>query len=62
MEDLADYFAKITEEFPPLDHSEIPFTYDREVKDLNPTGVAERLIDMKKSKSSVTIDPLSRFV
>ena len=62
MEDLADYFAKITEEFLPLGHSEIPFTYDREVQDLNPTGIVERLIDMKKPKSSVIIDPLSRFV
>ena len=61
-DDLADYFARISEEFPPLDVENIPKTYDREVQNISPGAIGERLVLKKKPKSSVSIDPLSKMV
>ena len=61
-DDLAEYFAGISAELPSLNTSAIPKTYDRPILDLTVEQVTEKLTQLKKPKSSVTIDPLSRFV
>ena len=60
--DLADFFGGISNEFQAFEPQRIPEMYDRPITPLAENDVAQRLIGMKKPRSSVTIDPLSRFV
>ena len=55
-EELADYFAGIAQELPPINDHDIPTTYEREVRELTEEEVLERLVAMKKSKSYVSSD------
>ena len=61
-EHAADYFSSISQEFPPLDLTSIPTSYDLPVEDIRQSDIADRLCRMKKPGSSVEIDPLSRFL
>ena len=56
-EDLADFFAGISQTFPPLDCSSLPRTFDRPMHLLTECEVMERLRSMKKPSSAVPIDP-----
>ena len=62
LEDMATYFASISEEFAPLDRNQIPSTFDRPPLQVSPQQVLDRLVEMNKPKTSISIDPLSRFV
>ena len=62
LEDMADFFGTISNEFRPLHRDEAPATYDRPILKLSTQQVNDRLTDMNKPKSSITIDPMSRFV
>ena len=62
LEELADYFAAISQAFPPLDRSKIPITYDRPVVLVDEVTVAQRMMDLKRPSSSVSIDPLPKTV
>ena len=61
VEELATYFANISQPFPPLNTERIP-TYDKPIRTLKVEQIAERLRQMNKPKSAVSIDPLPRFV
>ena len=62
-EDLADFFAKISNEHPPLDKENLPRAEKhREIVDVTVTEVCSRLVHLKKPKSAVSIDPPTRFV
>ena len=61
-EDLADYFSAISAGLAPLSRGAICPTYDRQVEDIEIKTVAEKLKAMKKPQSSVSIDPLGRFI
>ena len=56
MEELADYFSSISQEFQPLQQQDIPRTYDREIHPLTPARVAERLRTIKTPTSTVPGD------
>ena len=57
-EELADYFAAISQTFDPLDRDLVPITFDRPVPTLAKATVEARLSKMKKPSSAVTIDPI----
>ena len=61
-DDLAVYFSSIAQEFPDLDRAKITRTFDRPIHPVTTQEVAMRLCSMKKPKSSVRIDPLTRFL
>ena len=61
-EEMAKYFSGISQVFAPVDQSVIPRTHDREVRTLTEQEIIDRLTHMKKPKSSVTGDPLSKLV
>ena len=62
-EELADYFAAISQEFLPLNMKAIPKPdKQRTVNDVTTTDVASRIVHMRKPKSCVSIDPPPRFV
>ena len=57
VEEVADFFANISQEFSPLNLTTIPHVdRDREIQDIPTTDVISRLVHMRKPKSSVSID------
>ena len=61
-EEMAEYFGKISQKFAAVDRTELPRTFDRPIADLSRQQITDRLTEMKKPRSSVTGDPLTRFV
>ena len=57
LEELADHFGTISNEFKPLNMGRI-----RPLRNITAQDVIDRLCGMKKPKSAVTIDPLPWFV
>ena len=61
-EELVDYFAAITTNEDAPDDNTTPTTYDRELPQIEEEHVTERLIEMKKPKSYITIDMPAKVV
>ena len=61
-EELADFFAGISQSFPPLNVDRLPRAQDREIHHLTIQEVMNRLSKMKSPKSAVSIDPLPRLL
>ena len=61
-ENLATYFSSISGNFSPLDRSQIPKTFDRDVTDITEDVVADRLRSLRKPSSCVEIDLLAKCV
>ena len=59
---MAGYFATISNEFEEIDNTKLPLTYHRDPLQLSQQAVLDRHVEMNKPKSSVSIDPLTRFV
>ena len=62
LEDMANFFTEISGEFLPLNKERLPFTYNNVKRTVSVREVLDRLVEMKKPKSSVSIDPPSRFI
>ena len=56
-EEMADFYAKISQEFTPLQTSEIGRTYDREKRKLTAQEIGKDLKGLTLPKSYVTYDP-----
>ena len=56
LEELANYFNEITNEFYQLTIQDLPFTYDRQVSTLHPAEIEKVLRGIKKPKSMVPGD------
>ena len=61
-DELADYYSTISREFPPLTKKDVPTTYDRVINEINQDLVCERLKQLKKPKSHVSIDLPNKIV
>ena len=55
-DEVAEYFNRISREFEPLQPSEIPFTYPREIPRLTTAQVEDMIKKAKKPRSRVEID------
>ena len=61
-EEAANYFSHISQEFRPLSREDLPLSFDVLVQDLTVEQVSADIKSIKKPKSSVEIDPITRFV
>jgi len=61
-EELAAYFTDISDEFMPLDPSDIPLTHDRELPQMEPYQIAGKLRSFRKPTSRVEIDLFPQLV
>ena len=59
---MAEYFGQISQQFATVNAALLPRTYDRPVSALMQQQIVDPLTEMKKPRSSVTADPLTRFV
>ena len=62
VEILADYFSAISNKFAALRPEDIPATYDREVRQIMEQQVLSRLVEIKKTSSAVSIDPMPKYI
>ena len=56
LENCADFFSEISNDFAPLKPDDLPSTYNRPIDDLDPVLVSVALSKMKTPKSIVSID------
>ena len=56
VDELAEFFSKVTSEYRPLDKNEIPISYDRPIYEVTPAMVCQKIKQAKKPHSQVPGD------